>query len=103
MAHRCWRRDCVATIQRFARRDPFGGALMARTDELSAPSDKVIRFALKKPFCAAAECARAGLLRDHAGAAGEDRCDAAGGRGGRQRCRSSSSRRSVFPASVSSM
>ncbi len=43
-------RDCVATIQRFARRDPFGGALIARTDELSAPSDKVIRFRLKKPF-----------------------------------------------------
>ena len=43
-------RDCVATIQRFAKRDPFGGALMARTDELSAPSDKVIRFQLKKPF-----------------------------------------------------
>ena len=43
-------RDCVATIQRFAKRDPFGGALMARTDEISAPSDKVIRFRLKKPF-----------------------------------------------------
>src|SRR5580704_2123016 len=43
-------RDCVATIQRFARRDPFGGALMVRTDEISAPSDKVIRFRLKKPF-----------------------------------------------------
>ena len=43
-------RDCVATIQRFAKRDPFGGALMVRTDEMSAPSDKVIRFRLKKPF-----------------------------------------------------
>src|SRR5215469_14290665 len=43
-------RDCVATIQRFAKRNPFGGALMARTDEISAPSDKVIRFRLKKPF-----------------------------------------------------
>ena len=43
-------RDCVATIQRFARRDPFGGALMVRTDEISAPSDKVIRFRLKHPF-----------------------------------------------------
>ena len=43
-------RDCVATIQRFAKRDPFGGALMARTDEISAPSDKVIRFKLKQPF-----------------------------------------------------
>lgn len=43
-------RDCVATIQRFAKRDPYGGALMVRTDELSAPSDKVIRFRLNKPF-----------------------------------------------------
>ena len=43
-------RDCVATVQRFAKRDPFGGALIARTDEVSAPSDKVIRFRLKKPF-----------------------------------------------------
>src|ERR1700730_12833694 len=43
-------RDCVATIQRFAKRDPFGGALMVRTDEISAPSDKVIRFRLNKPF-----------------------------------------------------
>ena len=43
-------RDCVATIQRFAKRYPYGEALMARTDELSAPSDKVIRFRLKRPF-----------------------------------------------------
>jgi len=43
-------KDCVATITRFAKRDPFGGALMARVDELSAPSDKVVRFRLKKPF-----------------------------------------------------
>jgi len=43
-------KDCVATIVRFAKRDPFGGALMARTDEISAPSDKVIRFRLKKAF-----------------------------------------------------
>jgi peptide/nickel transport system substrate-binding protein len=43
-------RDCVATIRRFAKRYPFGEALMARTDELIAVSDKVIRFRLKKPF-----------------------------------------------------
>ena len=43
-------RDCVATIQRLGKRDPFGAALMARTDEIAAPSDKVIRFRLKKPF-----------------------------------------------------
>jgi peptide/nickel transport system substrate-binding protein len=43
-------KDCVATIQRFSKRYPYGAALMARVDELSAPSDKVIRFRLKKPF-----------------------------------------------------
>jgi peptide/nickel transport system substrate-binding protein len=43
-------RDCVATIIRWATRYPMGQALMARTDELSAPSDEVIRFRLKKPF-----------------------------------------------------
>jgi len=43
-------RDCVATIKRWAKRYPMGGALMARTDELSAVSDKLIRFRLKRPF-----------------------------------------------------
>ena len=43
-------RDCVASINRWAARDAFGGSLMAATDELSAPSDKEIRFRLKKPF-----------------------------------------------------
>ncbi len=43
-------KDCVATIQRFAKRNPFGQAMMKRVDEISAPSDKVIRFRLSKPF-----------------------------------------------------
>ncbi len=43
-------RDCTASIKRWAARDAFGGALMAATDELSAPDDKTIRFRLKKPF-----------------------------------------------------
>ena len=43
-------RDCVATIRRWAKRNPMGQALMARTDELGAPSDKSIRFRLKRPF-----------------------------------------------------
>src|ERR1700739_4941052 len=43
-------RDCVATIKRWAKRYPMGGALMAHTDELAAVSDKLIRFRLKKPF-----------------------------------------------------
>jgi peptide/nickel transport system substrate-binding protein len=44
-------RDAVASIKRWAARDvTFGSSLMAVTDELSAPSDKQIRFRLKKPF-----------------------------------------------------
>jgi peptide/nickel transport system substrate-binding protein len=43
-------RDCVATIQRWGKRDSMGTALMARADEVSAPSDKTIRFRLRTPF-----------------------------------------------------
>jgi peptide/nickel transport system substrate-binding protein len=43
-------RDCVASIQRWWQRDGFGGVLRAATDAVSAPSDKQIRFRLKKPF-----------------------------------------------------
>src|SRR5437763_5274598 len=42
--------DCVATITRWAKQHPMGQALMNRTDELAAISDKTIRFRLKKPF-----------------------------------------------------
>ena len=43
-------RDAVASIRRWGKRDGFGGVLMAATSGLSAPSDKVIRFRLRKPF-----------------------------------------------------
>lgn len=43
-------RDCVASIRRWATRDAFGQALMARTEELSAPDDRTIRFRLNRPF-----------------------------------------------------
>lgn len=43
-------RDCVASIIRWAKRDPFGLTMMSVTDELSAPDDKTIQFRLKKPF-----------------------------------------------------
>ena len=43
-------RDCTASIRRWARRDAMGDALMAATDELSAPDDRTIRFRLKRPF-----------------------------------------------------
>jgi peptide/nickel transport system substrate-binding protein len=43
-------RDCVASVQRWGKRDAFGQALLAATDELSAPDDRTIEFRLKKPF-----------------------------------------------------
>ncbi|MCK8783615.1 ABC transporter substrate-binding protein [Roseomonas sp. NAR14] len=43
-------RDAVASIKRWAQRDAMGQALMAATDELSAPDDRSILFRLKKPF-----------------------------------------------------
>jgi peptide/nickel transport system substrate-binding protein len=43
-------RDCVASLRRWSRRDAFGQALMAATDELGAPDDTTIVFRLKKPF-----------------------------------------------------
>ncbi len=43
-------RDAAASIRRWGQRDPFGQALMAATAELSAPSDRVIRFRLRRPF-----------------------------------------------------
>ena len=43
-------RDCVASIQRWGKRDAFGGALLAATDEVSAKDDKTIVFRLKRAF-----------------------------------------------------
>ena len=43
-------RDCVASLQRWGKRDAFGGALMAATDELVAKDDRTFVFRLKKPF-----------------------------------------------------
>ncbi|EHL99511.1 ABC transporter, substrate-binding protein, family 5 [Acetobacteraceae bacterium AT-5844] len=43
-------KDCVASLRRWGRRDAFGQALMAATDELSAADDWTIVFRLKAPF-----------------------------------------------------
>ena len=43
-------RDAVASIRRWAAVDSLGQTLLARTDELSAPDDRTIRFRLKAPF-----------------------------------------------------
>ena len=42
--------DCVASVQRWGKRDAFGGALLAATDELSAKDDKTVVFRLKRSF-----------------------------------------------------
>ena len=43
-------RDAAACIIRWMQTDAFGQNLRAATDELSAASDKVIQFRLKRPF-----------------------------------------------------
>jgi peptide/nickel transport system substrate-binding protein len=43
-------RDVVASLRRWGVRDPFGQALMAATDDLSAPSDRQVVFRLSRPF-----------------------------------------------------
>jgi len=43
-------RDAVASIKRWGQRDAFGAVMLARTDEISAPTDKLIRLRLGKPF-----------------------------------------------------
>jgi len=58
-------RDCVASIQRWGKRDPFGQTLMQFTDELSAPDDKTIQFRMKQPFA---------LLPDALGKPGSNFC-----------------------------
>jgi peptide/nickel transport system substrate-binding protein len=41
-------RDAVASIRRYAARISFAGALMAATEELSAPDDRTVRFRLSR-------------------------------------------------------
>jgi peptide/nickel transport system substrate-binding protein len=43
-------RDCVASIRRWGRRDGFGQALLAATEELGAADDRRIVFRLNRPF-----------------------------------------------------
>ena len=71
-------RDCVASLQRWGKRDTFGQTLFSVADELSAPSDKVLQFRLKKPFPMIPDALGkiGAFLRDHrAGASRADRAD----------------------------
>ena len=43
-------RDAVASLRRWGAADQTGSTLLAATDELSAPTDRTIRFRMKRPF-----------------------------------------------------
>jgi peptide/nickel transport system substrate-binding protein len=43
-------RDVVASLRRWGAADAFGQAVMAATDEMSAPDDKTVVFRLNRPF-----------------------------------------------------
>ncbi len=43
-------RDVAASLRRWGRRDSFGSALFSALDDLSTPSDKVLRFRFNYPF-----------------------------------------------------
>jgi peptide/nickel transport system substrate-binding protein len=45
-------RDCVASLQRWMKRDAVGQILADRLDLLEAPDDRTLVFRLKKPFSA---------------------------------------------------
>jgi peptide/nickel transport system substrate-binding protein len=42
--------DCVASVRRWAMRDPLGQTLLALTEELAALDDRSFRFRLRRPF-----------------------------------------------------
>ncbi len=58
-------RDCVASILRWGKRDPFGQTLLQFAAELTAADDKTIVFKLKRPFA---------LLPDALGKPGSNFC-----------------------------
>lgn len=43
-------KDAVASLKRWGKRDVFGQAVMAATDELSAKDDRTLVFRMKRPF-----------------------------------------------------
>ncbi|MGD0431928.1 MAG: ABC transporter substrate-binding protein [Acetobacteraceae bacterium] len=49
-------RDCVASIRRWAVRDPMGQALLARLAEMTAPDDRRFTIRLTRPFGLVLNC-----------------------------------------------
>ena len=42
--------DCIASIARWAKRDPFGLRMAARLDEMRAVDDRVLEIRLQRPY-----------------------------------------------------
>ena len=49
-------RDCVASIRRWAARDPMGQILLARTADMAAPDDRHFTIRLTQPFNLVLNC-----------------------------------------------
>ena len=49
-------RDCIASIKRWAARDPMGQALLARVAEMTAPDDRRFAIRLTRPFSLVPSC-----------------------------------------------
>jgi peptide/nickel transport system substrate-binding protein len=49
-------RDCVASIKRWAVRDPMGQVLLARVAEMAAPDDRRFTIRLTRPFSLVLHC-----------------------------------------------
>lgn len=49
-------RDCVASIKRWAARDPMGQALLTRVAEMAAPDDRRFTIRLARPFSLVLNC-----------------------------------------------
>ena len=49
-------RDCVASIKRWAARDPMGQALLARVADMTAPDDRRFTIRLTRPFKLVLSC-----------------------------------------------
>jgi peptide/nickel transport system substrate-binding protein len=49
-------KDCVASIKRWAARDPMGQILLSRVAEMTAPDDKHFTIRLTKPFSLVLNC-----------------------------------------------
>jgi peptide/nickel transport system substrate-binding protein len=49
-------RDCIASIKRWAARDPMGQALLERVAEMTAPDDRRFTIRLTRPFSLVLNC-----------------------------------------------